>query len=187
VFLTRESATLLRTLTLVPAGGMGTYSDYAPAYRGRDACVFNGELIVVERNLPSMLHRFQADGMTENPPAVSLGMVLATGCTSDGTLLYVAVHDSLGSPSQFVVLDKTFTAQPGSPLPMPDVLVTDGLDRCIDLAYSKKGVFYGLFVSSGGAPDNTLSAGQLYPFALDGGVSPPIDAGVLHSIGAFFP
>ena len=63
-------------------------------------CAFNGELIVVERSTASLLHRFAPDLSKENG-TVSLGAVLATGCTAGDGQLVVAVHDIAGNPSQF--------------------------------------------------------------------------------------
>ncbi len=187
-FLTRESSMVLRTLTLAPGGGTGTFTDYAPTYRGRDVCVFNGELLVVERGPPGVLHRFKPDGTTELG-VVSLGAVLATSCASDGKLLYVAVHDTIGSPSQFLVFDQTLAPVAGSPVAIPGDLLTNGLDRCLDIAFSQTGVFYGLFVASGGVLNDAAlpGASQIYPFAFDGGVGAPIDAGLVRAIGEFIP
>lgn len=177
----------------IPTGGVGVFDPPGPpawpSTTGiRDVCVFNGELILVERgtSAPSRLHRMMPDGRTEIG-VVSLGSTTATACASDGNVLYVAIHD-LANPSQFTVLDKAFVAQ-GSPLPMPPALAADGYDRCLDLAYvHATRTFYGLFIQSMGAlNDSVLSADQIHPFGFDGGISAPLDAGKLHGLGEFTP
>jgi hypothetical protein len=198
---------------LVVEGGTGTLhrvplpsgaaTSFGTGFTTRDACVFNGELIVLERASTSRLHRFQGDGKTELG-IVSLGAIYATACASDGNLLYVAVHDTVPNPSMFMVFDKTFAAVVGSPLPMPPSLLTAGYDRCLDFAWAKSpGAFYGLFIDSfdpmrapgGPLNDTSMNAKEIYPFAFDGGVGVSIDAGGLygdaglglHGLGEFLP
>lgn len=189
VFLARESSPgTIRRLVLVPDGGVGAVSDFHPnpGYSARDACVFNGELIVVERAASSLLHRFQSDGKSEIGTVPLGANLLATACASDGKLLYVAAHDTTGDPSQFLVFDSTFSQV--ATLALPAALLGQSLDRCLDFAWAGKFGFYGLFASSGGSlSDATLSAGQLTPFAFDGGVGAPIDAGTIHGVGEFLP
>jgi hypothetical protein len=181
VFAALETGTDVRRIALDDGGT----SDHLTAYPTRDACVFGAELVVVERSASSQLHRFKADGVTELG-TVPLGAVIANACTSDGTQLYVAVHDNLGN-STFVVFDKTYT-QVGPALTLPAALQTAGYVHCLDVAWSRKqGVFYGLFTATVSPNDSILSATQLYPFAFDGGVGAPIDAGTLHGVGAFVP
>jgi hypothetical protein len=181
----------------IPDGGAGAMTSYlalswAPG-APRDVCVFNGELIVVDR-IPSMtsskLHRFTPDGMTDKG-TVTLPAGVATACASDGDKLYVAIYDPVGGNSQFFAFDKTLT-QTGTPIDMPAALIADGYDRVIDFAWSHKdGTFWGLFVKAmGNTNDTLLSATQVHPFGLDGGVGTPVtvpmDAG-LHGIGTFIP
>ena len=187
------SAGLLRRLVLTTDGSKGTYSDFAPGYVTRDVCIFNGEVIVVQRAQNSILHRFMSDGKTEVGmvalPALADGNVMATGCTGGDGRLVVAVHDLAGSPTQFLVYD-SLSASP-SMRNVPTDLLNAGIDRCLDLAWTPSG-FYGLFVALTDIPTNPnndpgASSGLVYPFALDGGVGPPIDAGVLHGLGTFLP
>jgi hypothetical protein len=176
---------LLRTLHLDPSG-TGTFSDFSTTFSTRDACVYNGELIVVDAT--GFLHRF-TDGSTENADGgVGLGNVIATACASDGNLLYVAVHDLVGNPTQFLVFDKTFTQQ-GPAIDLPTAISGAGLDRCVDFAWTRHGGgFYGLFVTAGATlNDSKLDGSQLYPFAFDGGAGAPIDAGTFHGLGEFLP
>jgi hypothetical protein len=179
---------LLYRVTL-PAGGVGKGAvDMIPtSYYLRDLCVFNGELIVVEQGTPGRLHRLKADATTEIG-TVQLANWSApmrlSACASDGTFLYVAEHSGI-SPTQFEKLDESF-APLASPAPISDQLLNDGIDRCLDFAWTKSG-FYGLFIDSGGSALDDFSANQIRPFALDGAVGPPIDAGTLHGIGEFRP
>ncbi len=167
-------------------GGTGTLSDFQPGYQTRDVCVFNGQLVVIERGAPnSYLHHFQPDGQTEFGTPVALANLFATACVGDASYLYVAAHDSLGV-TQFYIYDKTF-AQVGSPVDVPIDLQNAGLVRCIALAWTEKaGVFYGLFADNG-LNDTATTASQLYPFAFDGSVGAPVDAGTWHAIGDFVP
>jgi hypothetical protein len=174
-------------VTLVPGGGKGAVQTLSTSYVTHDLCIFNGELIVVER--AGVLHRVQADGKTENgtvvlPAWMPAGSMLLTSCSSDGKHLYVSEHAGI-SPSQFETLDTTF-APVASPSPMPNALLNAGLDRCLDFAWAKGG-FYGLFVNSGGLATDDLPPDELVPFALDGSVGAAIDAGVLHGIGEWTP
>jgi hypothetical protein len=188
VYLVTEGSTRqLRRLSLAGNGGKGSFVDISLAFAARDVCVFNNELILVER-IPATLHRFMADGMTEIATFPIGATTFATACASDGDHLYVATHDNIGNPSQFLILDKGYQQVAGSPVAMPDALVSQGMDRCLDFAWTQRASqFYGLFVASNFAPDAQLSADQIYPFAFDGGIGDPIDAGTLHGIGAFLP
>ncbi len=181
----------------VPDGGAGAMTSYlaiswAPG-APRDVCVFNGELIVVDRiaSAPSSkLHRFTPDGMTDKGQ-VTLPVGVATACATDGVQLYVTLYDPVGGASKFYVFDQTLT-QVGGAIDMPPQLIADGYDRVIDFAWSQKdGSFWGLFVKSMGATNDTLlSATQIHPFGFDGGVGTPITApfdGGLHGIGSFIP
>ncbi len=116
-------------------------------------------------------------------PSWASGMLL-TACATDGKYLYVSEHPGLG-PSQFETLDSTFTPV-ASPAPIPDALLDNGIDRCLDFAFAR-GRMYGLFVNSNGSVQDNLPADELVSFALDGSVGPAIDAGVLHGIGEYLP
>ena len=192
IFVVHEtSPALLRRLTL-SSTGTGTYADNALTWSSaRDVCVFNNELIVVQRGngtvaVPSMLRRFDSTAMTEQG-TLSLGSTFATACATDGVRLYVAEHDSLFNPSQFRVFDTTLTEK--TPVPLPAALTAGSLslDRALDIAWTSRG-WYGLFTDgSTSLNDSALNARQLYPFNMDGGLGAPIDAGVLHGIGSFQP
>jgi hypothetical protein len=175
---------MLERLTLQP-GGKGTTDLIATGYGTGDVCIFNGELVVVD-SAGHKLHRVQADGMTQlGVVAIDANYVL-TGCASDGNALYLAEHDLASSPSRFEVFDKAYTPS-GTPLPLPTGLPAN-VDRCLDFAWARSGGFYGLFVDAAGeVNDAKLNATQIYPFAFDGGLGPPIDAGTLHGLGAFAP
>src|SRR5581483_4853564 len=74
-FLVDESASslgLIRRLVLTTDGSMGVATDYNPMFPTRDVCIFNGEVIVVQRAQNSILHRFMSDGKTEIMPSVPL-------------------------------------------------------------------------------------------------------------------
>jgi hypothetical protein len=177
---------LLR-ITLPSGMGQGAIEVIDKSYFLRDVCVFNGELIVVERT--GSLRRVAADGKTEMgtvvlPAWMPSSTTLLTSCASDGTRLYVSGHVG-GAPSQFEVLDTSF-APMASPIPIPDALLNQGIDRCLDFAWTRGG-FYGLFISSGGNVGDTFPAYQITPFALDGGVGAPIDAGAMYGIGDYVP
>jgi hypothetical protein len=135
-----------------------------------------------------VLHRLSAAA----DPKVELGTVtlpnlIATACSSDGNQLYVSAHDAAANPSQFYVFDKTY-ARVGAPIAVPPALKAAGFSHVLAFAWTRKsGVFYGLFSSDLATPDQQLSAGQLFPFAFDGAVGAPVDAGVLHGIGEFAP
>ncbi len=185
----------LLSLVLPPQQSMGTGVEApvspSPTYSTRDVCAFAGQLIVVEVN--GKLHVFNAQGQEVSAVTVAGsftagGTVFLTACASDGQQLYVATHDySIPSgPTKFLVYGPTLTPSP-SPLAMPPSLVTAGYDRCLDFAWTSRG-FYGLFVKSGGQiKDYMLNATQITPFAFDGGVGPPIDAGTIHGLGEFSP
>jgi hypothetical protein len=183
--LNEGAAMVLHRITLPPNRmGMGALQTISLAYPGRDVCVFNGELIIVQRS--GVLHRVQADGMTENG-TVQLSTwagVSLTACASDGTYLYLSEHFG-ASASQFEILGNNFMPV-ASPVPIPDQLLNNGIDRCLDFAWTRRG-FFGLFVSSGGNVSDNLLADELVSFALDGGVGAPIDAGKLHGMGEFLP
>jgi hypothetical protein len=181
----------LQRLTLPPTGmGAGMLTTQVLGFSTRDACVFDGELIVVDA--AGYLHRLSADGVTVlgtvPVPSPSPGSMLLSACASDGNNLYVAEHDLAGHQTQFEVLaKKTFLAQAVPAIKSPKQLNDLGFDRCLDFAWTSRG-FYGLFVQSGGVlNDSALVATQVTPFALDGGVGPAVDAGTLHGIGEFLP
>jgi hypothetical protein len=199
----------IRRLVLTLDGSMGTYTEFSPPYPIRDVCIFNGELIVVQRAANSILHRFMADGKTEIGdggvplPPLGDGTVLATGCTGATDRLVVSVHDLAGMPSKLLVFDKSSWV-PIDTKNMPSALVAANIDRCVDIAWTSSG-FYGLFMDSSTIPTNPnndpgANASQLYPIVLDGGCTDlgceiaagaPVDAlpdgGKLHSIGTFLP
>jgi hypothetical protein len=187
VFLNIDGVTLeILRVTLAPDGN-GTVQTLSTTYATHDLCIFNNELIVVER--AGVLHRLQSDGKTENgtvvlPAWTPANSMLLTACSTDGKYLYVSEHAGI-APSQFETLDATF-APVASPSPIPNALLNAGMDRCLDFAWAKGG-FYGLFVNSGGSAADTLPPDELVPFALDGAVGNPIDAGVLHGIGEWTP
>lgn len=168
-------------------GGAITVHDTSP-YAVRDVCVFNGELIAVDpRASGSFLHRYSADGKTE------LGMVsvanTATACSSDGNMLYVARHPTLGD-SEIAVFGKSASGpvDTGVVIALPAAMSTAGYDRIVDLVYVKKtGLFIALFAMSNGDPDNMLDGTVMAPLALDGGVGDWIDGGVWHGVGEFMP
>jgi hypothetical protein len=194
IYLTREDASRdIRRIDPVD-GGTGTVSDYnAPntTFPGsaRDACVFHGELVILERGTLSVLHRFKPDGMTELG-TVALGSVNASACASDGNLLYVSARNPsmAGTPSAFLVFDQSYNSLGQIELPKP--LYDAGLWVVLDFAWTKNFGFFGLFVGGtaiGSYKESQLYGEQLFPFALDGAVGDPIDAGTLHGIGEFLP
>lgn len=176
-----------KQLWRVPFGG-GTTTMTSTLYSTRDACVFNGELIVVDpRSGGSFLHRFLPDGKTE------LGVVpvanIATACSSDGTRLYVARHATVGN-SELAVFAKSGSGpvDTGVVVAVPDALATAGYGRIVDLAYVKRsGLFIGLFSTDLASADSSLDGQLMAPFALDGGVGAFIDGGVWHGVGEFLP
>jgi hypothetical protein len=194
VFLVFTGGNVIERLTLSSSGpGMISSFTPTPKYPTRDVCRFNGELVVVERNVPSVLHRYMPDGQTQIS-TVSLGSVLATSCASDGNLLYVAVHDTALSPTTFQAYDSSYLQQAAAiPLPAGIASYGGGLDRCLDFAWSQRSGFWGLFVQSSTAlpsnplNDNQMSGGLLFPFAFDGGSGAPVDAGMLYGVGGFAP
>jgi hypothetical protein len=186
-FIAHEGAA--RTLERRPLGGTATM--YGTSYGLRDACVFNGELIVLEpKKLATgsgVLHRFAADGMTE------LGTVpvadIATACSSDGTMLYVASHPNPGdSVIHVFAKGASGPTDTGMTIALPSALLTIGYTRLVDLVYVKKShSFIGLFAKPGSAVDSALNGDVMAPFAFDGGVGPFIDGGVWHGAGEFMP
>lgn len=186
-WMVRDSATnKLFRIALADGGTPGTVTEFDTApNQSRDVCIFNGELIVVDAPR-GVLVRFRSDGSRIADGGVALDPFLSA-CSSDGTYLYVAQHlgrGDAGMPSQFLVLDTQFQQVGVVQLP-PDIAVD--FDRCIDFAWSEREKrFYGLFVRSDGRDnDSLLNAHQIVPFALDGGIGPPIDAGEVHGIGEF--
>jgi len=168
----------------VPIGG-GTITSTATAYTTRDACVFNGELIVVDQrpSAPGYLHRFMADGMTPIGTMITVAGI-PTACSSDGTFLYVAEHPTTGA-SDIRVFAKSANGpvDTATTIAIPDALANGGYDRLVDLAYVKKtGLFIGLFTTEAGSEGDVMA-----PFALDGGSGPWIDGGVWHGVGEFMP
>ncbi len=189
VFLSVDGFTseLLR-VTLPPGGGKGMVETISTSYFTHDVCIFNGELIVVERG--GTLHRLKADGKTENgtvtlPTWMPANSMYLTSCSTDGKLLYVSEHPAGAQPSQFEILDTLFSPAP-SPVPISNQLLSAGIDRCLDFAFAR-GNFYGLFANSQASDSDAIPPDELVTFALDGGVGPAIDAGVLHGIGEFLP
>lgn len=189
-FVAYEGVTQL--LQRVPIGGGGAITSAMTSYGTRDVCVFNGELIVVEQRSQTLggsrLHRFKPDGATEIMPPASVAN-LATACSSDGQMLYVAAHAPPG-PSQVDVFGKSASGPvaTGIVIAMPDSLLNAGYDRIVDLVYVKKGgMFIALFAISGGATDSALDGQLMAPFGLDGGVGAFIDGGVWHGVGEFMP
>lgn len=172
---------LLRSIT----PGIG-FTDMTPKYRTRDVCVFNDQLIVVESDLISKLHRYRSDGMSEILPPIDVGPTFVSGCTSAGDQLIVAVDSySIAGPGEFIIYDRNLV-KVGNPVQMPNAILDLGFDRCIDLAWTSKGL-YGLFVQ-GTKLDQQLNASQVFPFALDGGAGDPLDLGFsVHGIGEFAP
>jgi len=170
-----------------PLGG-GAITVASPVYSTRDVCVFNGELIVVQPlSAGSYLHRFSADGATELGKVAVSG--IASACSSDGKLLYVARYPP-GSHSEIAVYQKSAggPVDTGTVIAMPDALLNAGYDRLIDLVYVKKGgIFVGLFAVGGATADSALDGQVMAPFAFDGGVRPFIDGGVWHGVGEFLP
>jgi hypothetical protein len=166
-----------------------------PAFRTRDVCTFNGELIVLEPRSTitgSTLHRMQKDGVTEILPAVQMTGV-ASACASDGDNLYVAFYQ-IPTASRIEVFTKSANGPVDTgidnAIPMPPSIVTSCCDRLLDFAYVKKGgMFIGLFANgeAGTVGDQLLSGSLMAPFALDGGVGPVIDAGVWSGVGEFLP
>jgi hypothetical protein len=197
IYLASDSGRIQRIQ--VPDGGSGAFTTYYTLANGwppgapRDACIFNGELLILERNpsvMASKLHRFNADIMMDKG-TVTLPAGFPTACSTDGDRLYVAIYDPLGGPSRFHVFDKTLTLT-GSPIDIPPSLAAAGYDRVIGFAWSKKDQsFFGLFVKAMGSTDDTkLNATQIHPFGFDGGVGTPIDSPMdagLHGIGTFLP
>jgi hypothetical protein len=154
-------------------------------YYARDVCFFGGNLIVVEVSptMPSgTLHQLKPDGTELAKFPVAAGAPAA--CASDGQLLWVPVHNG-AARSKLQAFDATLT--PGVSRPIPAALTED---RCLDLAFTRFGL-YGLFTVSGGGVDAALSASAVWPFALDGGVGAPVpapDGGMkIHSLGEFAP
>ena len=174
-----------------PIGG-GATTTSSTMFSTRDVCVFNGELIVVEpNNLPAgsgLLHRFKPDGQTELLPAVKVASV-ATACSSDGAMLYVARHPVPGdSVIEVFAKGANGPVDTGVAITLPDALLNATYTRLVDLVYIKKsGTFIGLFAIPGASPDNGLDGQVMAPFAFDGGVGPFIDGGVWHGVGEFMP
>ncbi len=166
-----------------------------PAFRTRDLCTFNNELIVLEPRATlttSTLHRLKPDGVTEILPSVSMTGV-ASACASDGDQLYVAFYQ-IPTPSRIEVFTKSDNGPVDTgidaAIPMPPSIVTSCCDRLVDFAYVKKGgMLIGLFAngSAGTVGDQFLGGSLMAPFAFDGGVGPAIDAGVWNGVGEFLP
>jgi hypothetical protein len=184
-FLAFDSGTKLLERRPLPSGAA---TQLPTTYTTRDVCVFNGELIVVDPR-PSAgtgyLHRFMADGKTEIDPMTPVPVAnIPSACSSDGTMLYVSEHPSVGDSDIRVFakggngpVDTTMT------IAIPDALANNGYTRLVDLAYVKKsGLFIGLFTTSTGTEGDVMA-----PFGLDGGAGPWIDGGVWHGVGEFVP
>ena len=169
----------------VPIGGGGATTSALTGYTTRDACVFDGELIIVDSRPapPGYLHRFMSDGATPIGSPISV-VGIPSGCTSDGTMLYVSEHPTTGA-SDIRVFAKSANGpvDTGTTIALPDALVGSGYDRLVDLAYiGKSGLFVGLFTTEAGSEGDVMA-----PFALDGGAGPWIDGGVWHGVGEFMP
>ncbi len=169
-----------------PLGGSATTA--MPGYTTRDACVFNGELIVVDpRSATSLLHRFKPDGVTEIMPPASVANT-ASACASDGAHLFVSTHTTVGA-SQICVFNQSANGpvDSGLVLAIPDAMANAGYTRLIDFAYVKKsGLLIGLFAQPT-AVDSSLNSQVMAPFGLDGGVGSFVDGGVWHGVGEFLP
>jgi hypothetical protein len=114
---------------------------------------------------------------------------IATACSSDGTMLYVARHPTVGD-SEIAVFGKSASGpvDTGMVIALPDAMSNAGYDRIVDLVYVKKtGLFIGLFAMSNAMADNALDGTVMAPFGLDGGVGDWIDGGVWHGVGEFIP
>jgi hypothetical protein len=198
--LSEGGSAALHLITMSPSG-TGTVVDKPLGFAARDLCIFNNELIILQRSngttTPSAIHRRPPDGGADFPDGgiISLGITdLVTACASDGARLYVAVHDITGNPSRFRVFDDRFVE--GTALAIPGGLNALNLDRCLDFAWTKNG-FFGLFVDSGSYAqplnDVKMNTTQVYPFSPggDGGLGTPYtldpDGGALHGIGTFRP
>jgi hypothetical protein len=168
-----------------------------PGYAIRDVCIFRNELIVVEPG--GMLHRFKADAVTELPSPVAVNGTLSA-CSSDGTNLYVS-RSIGGGTSEIVIITPDEFAKGDTSMStvraLPDSVVNGfccdscvACDRLIDLAYvPQSGLFVGLFADSvlGTKADDQLDSNVVTMFALDGGVTGPIDFGSYHGVGEFRP
>jgi hypothetical protein len=174
----------------------GGVADNLIAFNPRDACVFNGELLVVENHFGApmtfaKLHRYppggpNATGSNELMPPITAIAPFIDACASDGNVLYVSRHDNSTAAGQFIVIDKTRTVV-GAPIALPSGLPA-GYNRCLDFAWTKKsGVFIGLFNKGTTVEDPTLDGKLMAPFGFDGGLGPGIDGGVWHGIGEFLP
>jgi hypothetical protein len=163
----------------------------------RDICTFNGELIVVEQHgsVDTTVHRYKADGKTEITPALHVpGTVNA--CTSDGTSLYLSRWD--GPFTNEIVVASADEVKAGALKATPTAVdvpaaIKDNCpdcDRLLDLVYvPQRKLFLGLFAAgmNGGVDDVALDSQYVTMFALDGGVTPPLDMGNYHGIGEFNP
>ena len=174
-----------KVLERLPLGG-GAATTYSPPYTTRDVCVFNGELIVVDPRPVAgtgYLHRFTADGQTPIGTMISV-VNIPSACSSDGNMLYVSEHPSVGD-SDIRVFSKSANGpvDTGMTIAIPDALANNGYTQLVDLAYVKKsGLFIGLFTTSAGTEGDVMA-----PFGLDGGAGPSIDGGVWHGVGEFVP
>jgi hypothetical protein len=165
--------------------GGGATTTLLTSYTTRDACVFNGELIVVDPrpSAPGYLHRYMSDGTTAiGTPIMVAG--IPSACSSDGNLLYVSEHPTTGA-SDIRVFSKSANGPVDTTtvIALPDALVGSGYDRLVDFVYVKKsGLFIGLFTVESGTEGDVMA-----PFGLDGGSGPWIDGGVWHGVGEFAP
>jgi hypothetical protein len=177
-----------KLLERVPLGG-GAITSQGTAYATRDVCVFNGELIVVDKRpaAPGYLHRFMPDGKTEigGTPPIPVANLIPTACSSDGNLLYVAGYPMVGSDGQIAVFSKSANGPVDTTtrIALPDALLNAGYVHLVDLVYLKKGgVFIGLFTTITGTEGDVMA-----PFAFDGGSGDWIDGGIWHGAGEFLP
>jgi hypothetical protein len=173
-----------KLLERVPIGG-GAITSQGTAYTTRDVCVFNGELIVVDKrpSAPGYLHRFMADGKTPIGTMITVNMI-PTACSSDGNMLYVAGYPQVGD-GQIAVFSKSANGpvDTGTTIALPDALLNAGYTHLVDLVYLKKGgVFIGLFTTNTGTDGDVMA-----PFTFDGGSGNWIDGGVWHGVGEFLP
>jgi hypothetical protein len=166
-----------------------TPSLLSTTFMTRDACVFNGELIIVEpiSATTTYLHRFMSDGMTENKPSVMMSGI-GSACASDGKNLFVARH-AAGAASEIVAFDAGGSGPVQKKvIAIPTALSALGYQRIVDFAWVKKsGVFIGVFSKDVSSPDSNLDGQVMAPFGLDGGSGPWLDAGTWHGVGEFLP
>jgi hypothetical protein len=150
----------------------------------RDICFFGNSVILVEPAAASgVLHLLDPVTHMEQRTVPIAGGIPAA-CASDGKALFVPVHAGNGR-STLLVFDANLAQVATRPIP-PQLAE----DRCLDLAWTPTGGFYGLFITSGGVDDAFLSTDRAYQFGLDGSVGAAVKIGRdggLHSLGEFAP